>query len=164
MLCLVSPQGLLTPQLLCTQFTDVSESLLITFWVVCFLMMPQLFCRSESLLTVCTLNSAYNKNKYVEILLRYRQLFVKGNIIISERGLFGVEIFLHYSQYFIKGDFIIGRVQCNCTRMCFEFMTTNFLMPLQLVFFLWKKLITSSIFTPNVCRNAMFLVFYDISL
>ena len=31
-----------------------------------------------------TLNSAYNKKKYVEIFLHYRQLFVKGNVIISE--------------------------------------------------------------------------------
>ena len=100
MLCLVSSQGLLTPQLLGTQFTDVPESLLITFWVACFLMMPQLFCRSESLLTVC-----------------------------------------------------------NCTKMCFEFMATTFLMSLQLVFFFWKMLITSRVFTLNVYRKAMSLVF-----
>ena len=31
-----------------------------------------------------TLNSAYNEKKYVEILLCYRQLFVKGNVIIEE--------------------------------------------------------------------------------
>ena len=98
MLCLVSSQGLLTPQLLGTEFTDAPESLLITFWVVCFFMMPQLFHRSESLLTVCTF-----------------------------------------------------------TKMCFQFMTTNFLMFLQLVF-LWERLITSRIFTPNVCRNALCLV------
>ena len=43
-----------------------------------------------------TLNSAYNKKKYAEILLCYRWLFVKGNVFIGERGIFGVEIFLHY--------------------------------------------------------------------
>ena len=31
-----------------------------------------------------TLNSAYNEKKYAEILLRYRQLFVKGNVFIGE--------------------------------------------------------------------------------
>ena len=30
-----------------------------------------------------TLNSAYNKKKYVEILPHYRQFFVKGNVIIQ---------------------------------------------------------------------------------
>ena len=48
----------------------------------------------------------------MEILLHYRQLFVKGDVIISECGIFGVEIFLHYSQFFVKGDFVIGRVEC----------------------------------------------------
>ena len=47
-----------------------------------------------------TLNSAYIEKKYVEILLHYRWLFIKGNIIISEWGEFDVEIFLHYSQFF----------------------------------------------------------------
>ena len=56
-----------------------------------------------------TLNSAYNK-KYAEILLHYRWLFVKGDIIIGEWGIFGVEIFLHYSRFFIKGDFVIGEL------------------------------------------------------
>ena len=45
----------------------------------------------------CTLNSTYNEKKYAEILLRYRQLFVKGNIFIGEWGIFGVEVFLYYS-------------------------------------------------------------------
>ena len=40
------------------------------------------------------------------------QLFIKGNVIIGEWGIFGVEIYLHYSQFFIKGDFIIGGVEC----------------------------------------------------
>ena len=31
-----------------------------------------------------TLNSAYNEKKYAEILLRYRQLFVKGDVFIGE--------------------------------------------------------------------------------
>ena len=61
----------------------------------------------------CTLNSAYNEKKYVEILLCFRRLFVKGDIIIGEWSILGVEIFLHYSQFFIKGDFIIGRVECT---------------------------------------------------
>ena len=60
-----------------------------------------------------TLSSAYNEKKYVVILLHYRWLFVKGNIIISEWGVFGVEIFLCYSQFFVKGNFIIGRVECT---------------------------------------------------
>ena len=44
-----------------------------------------------------TLNSAYNEKKYAENLLCYRQLFIKGHILFSEWGIFGVEIFLHYS-------------------------------------------------------------------
>ena len=67
-------------------------------------------CPEGWLTLTSTLNSAYNK-KNVEILLCYRQLFVKGDIIIDEWGIFGVEIFLHYSQFFIKGNFIIGRVE-----------------------------------------------------
>ena len=58
-----------------------------------------------------TLNSTYNE-KNVEILLHYRQLFIKGDVILGEWGIFGMEFFLHYSQFFIKGDFIIGRVEC----------------------------------------------------
>ena len=64
------------------------------------------------LMRLYTLSSAYNK-KYVQILLCYRQLFVKGDIIIGEWDIFGVEIFLHYIQFFVKGDFIIGGVECN---------------------------------------------------
>ena len=52
------------------------------------------------------------KKKYTEILPHYRWLFVKGNIIIGEWGIFGVEIFLHYIQFFIKGNFVIGGVEC----------------------------------------------------
>ena len=63
--------------------------------------------------TVITLNSTYNEKKYVEILLHYRLLFVKGDIIIGEWGIFGVGIFLCYSQFFIKGDFVIGGVECT---------------------------------------------------
>ena len=59
-----------------------------------------------------TLNSAYNEKKYAEIFLCYRQLFVKGDIIIGEWSVFGVEIFLHYSQFFVKGDFVIDGVEC----------------------------------------------------
>ena len=49
------------------------------------------------------------------ILLHYRWFFVKGNIFISEWGIFGVEIFLRYSRIFVKGNFVIGRVECICT-------------------------------------------------
>ena len=52
------------------------------------------------------------KKKYVEILLHYRQLFIKGDVFIGEWGIFGAEVFLHYSQFFIKGDFVIGGVEC----------------------------------------------------
>ena len=31
-----------------------------------------------------TLNSAYNKKKYAEILLHYMWLFIKGNVLIGE--------------------------------------------------------------------------------
>ena len=67
----------------------------------------------QAISKIYTLNSTYNEKKYVEILLHYRQLFVKGHVIIGEWGIFGVEIFLHYSQFFIKGDFIIGGVECK---------------------------------------------------
>ena len=60
-----------------------------------------------------TFNSAYNEKKYAEILLCYRWLFIKGDVITGEWGIFGAGIFLHYSQFFVKGDFIIGRVECN---------------------------------------------------
>ena len=63
--------------------------------------------------TAFTLNSAYNEKKYVEILPRYRWLFVKGDVFIGEMGIFDAEVFLHYNQFFIKGDFIIGRVECT---------------------------------------------------
>ena len=61
-----------------------------------------------------TLSSAYNEKKYAEILLRYRQLFIKGDVFISERGVFGAEVFLRYRQFFVKSDFVIGRVECTC--------------------------------------------------
>ena len=53
------------------------------------------------------------KKKYVEILICYRWLFVKGDVIIGEWSIFGVEIFLCYSQFFIKGNLVIGRVECS---------------------------------------------------
>ena len=62
--------------------------------------------------SVNTLNSAYNKKKYVEILLCYRQLFIKGDVFIGEWGIFGAEVFLCYSQFFIKGNFVIGGAEC----------------------------------------------------
>ena len=49
--------------------------------------------------------------KNMQILLRYRQLFVKGNVFIGERGIFGAEVFLHYRQFFIKSNFVIGGVE-----------------------------------------------------
>ena len=64
------------------------------------------------LMSCCTLNSAYNEKKYAEILLRYRRLFIKGDVFIGEWGIFGAEIFLHYRQFFVKSNFIIGRVEC----------------------------------------------------
>ena len=57
------------------------------------------------------------KKKYGEILLRYRRLFVKGDIFIGEWGIFGAEVFLCYSQFFVKGDFIIGRVECTLNHL-----------------------------------------------
>ena len=67
------------------------------------------FCFMSALIT---LNSAYNKKKYLEILLHYRWLFVKGNVFIGEWHVFGAEVFLHYSRFFVKGNFVIGRVEC----------------------------------------------------
>ena len=52
------------------------------------------------------------EKKYAEILLRYRQLFVKGEVFISEWGIFSAEVFLRYSRFFVKGNFIIGEVEC----------------------------------------------------
>ena len=66
-------------------------------------------------MTTSKLNSAYNEKKYAEILLCYRRLFVKGNVFIGERGIFGAEVFLRYRRFFIKSDFIIGRVECTFT-------------------------------------------------
>ena len=51
------------------------------------------------------------KKKYVEILICYRQLFIKGDVFIGEWEIFGAEVFLHYSQFFIKGDFTIDGVE-----------------------------------------------------
>ena len=69
-------------------------------------------CRQTYLLYVCVHVYAYNEKKYVEILLCYKQLFIKGNVFIGELGIFDAEVFLHYSWFFIKGNFIIGRVEC----------------------------------------------------
>ena len=57
------------------------------------------------------------KKKYAEILLCYRQLFIKGNVFIGEWGIFGAEVFLHYSRFFVKGDFVIGRVECTFLKL-----------------------------------------------
>ena len=53
------------------------------------------------------------KNKCAEILLHYRQLFVKGDVFIGEWHVFGAEVFLRYSRFFIKGDFVTGGVECK---------------------------------------------------
>ena len=53
-----------------------------------------------------TLNSAYIEKKYAEILLCYRQLFVKGNVFIGEWGIF-VWRFSFITAIFIKGDFVL---------------------------------------------------------
>ena len=50
--------------------------------------------------------------KYAEILLHYRQFFIKGDVFIGEWELFGAEVFLCYSRFFVKGDFVIDRVEC----------------------------------------------------
>ena len=39
--------------------------------------------------------------------------FVKGDVFISEWGIFGAEVFLRYSRFFVKGDFVIGGVECT---------------------------------------------------
>ena len=46
---------------------------------------------------VNTLNSTYNEKKYVENLVCYRQLFIKGDVFIGEWGTFGAEVFIRYS-------------------------------------------------------------------
>ena len=53
------------------------------------------------------------KKKYAEILLRYRRLFVQGDVFIGEWGIFGAKVFLPYSRFFVKGNFFIGRVECT---------------------------------------------------
>ena len=53
------------------------------------------------------------KKKYAEIFLHYRQLFIKGDVIIGEWEIFGAEVFLHCNQFFIKGNFIIGGVESS---------------------------------------------------
>ena len=58
--------------------------------------------------------------KYAEILLHYmQQLFIKGDVFIGKRGIFGAEVFLHYRQFFVKSDFIIGGVECMCNVECY---------------------------------------------
>ena len=79
-----------------------------------------------------TLNSAYNKKKYAEILLHYRWVFIKGNVFIGEWDIFGAGVFLHYSQFFIKGNFVIGRIECKCPT---QFSRTNIGNVCRLVFF-----------------------------
>ena len=58
------------------------------------------------------------KKKYAEILLHYRCLFVKDDVFIGKRGIFGAEVFLRYRQFFVKSDFIIGGVECTVHPTC----------------------------------------------
>ena len=55
----------------------------------------------------------------MEILLHYRWLFVKGDVIIGEWGKFGVEIFLRYNRFFVKVDLLIDGVECTCKQQLF---------------------------------------------
>ena len=65
-----------------------------------------------------TLNSVYNEKKtYVEILLRYRWLFIQCDVFIGEWGIFGAKVFLRYSRFFVKGDFVIGGVECMISKI-----------------------------------------------
>ena len=50
---------------------------------------------------VHTLNSAYNEKKYAEILLRYRQLCVKGDVFIGEW------VYLVQRFSFVIGNFLL---------------------------------------------------------
>ena len=54
------------------------------------------------------------KKKYVEICLRYRQLFVRDDVFIGEWKIFGAQVFLCYRRFFVKGDFVIDGVECTC--------------------------------------------------
>ena len=49
----------------------------------------------------CTLNS-YNENKYAEILLHYRWLFIKGDVFIGEWGIFGAEFSFVIANFSLK--------------------------------------------------------------
>ena len=79
-----------------------------------------------------TLNSAYNKKKYAEILLHYRQLFVKDDVFIGEWHVFGAEVFLHYSHFFVKCNFVIGRVECTSSVSSFQVQSGGSLILFQL--------------------------------
>ena len=89
--------------LLCTSFfMQVITHLPFIFYITC----------------LCTLHQVHStppitKKKYVEILLCYRWLFVKDDVFIGERHIFGAEVFLHYRQFFVTSDFVIGRVECS---------------------------------------------------
>ena len=52
-------------------------------------------------------------------------LFVKGNVFIGKRGIFGAEVFLCYRRFFVKSDFIIGRVECNILWQDVNFMPAS---------------------------------------
>ena len=60
-----------------------------------------------------TLNSAYNEKKYAEILLRYRWLFVKGDLFIGEQVYLVRRYCFVIGDFSLKGDFVIGGVECT---------------------------------------------------
>ena len=61
-------------------------------------MQMQLF----SLINTATFNSAYNRKKYEEIFLCYRQLSVKGNVFIGEWEIFGAEVSFIIADFSLK--------------------------------------------------------------
>ena len=100
---------------------------LISIWIIAPLRSDAIVATMHTLsdtIKASTLNSAYNKKKYAEILLHYRWLFIKNNVFIGERGLFGTEVFLHYRRFFIKSNFVIGRVECMYACCVFQFLMT----------------------------------------
>ena len=52
--------------------------------------------------SVDTLKSAYNEKKYAEIFHRYRRLFLKGDVFISEWVIFGAEFSFVIANFSLK--------------------------------------------------------------
>ena len=74
-------------------------------WTNCYIWSSLSYDRHINKSTVSqhsTLNSAYNEKKYAEILPHYRQLFIKGDVFIGERGIFGVEISFVIADFLLK--------------------------------------------------------------